>query len=139
MPANKGDVLVVPAPNDKHKTDGNKITIHWQQRFSQREGYVEVPFYIQSEWYNEPGFNSAHNMFRIDDDNYEITLDDRHQYPGGSSALFVAWHDKERRPFAEHFIQTSIFKQGANLAKQVFRCLQLNVTPTDQAIERIGE
>ncbi|KAG9024678.1 hypothetical protein FS837_005242, partial [Tulasnella sp. UAMH 9824] len=113
MGVNNGDVLVIPAPNDKHKNDDNKLTIHWSQRLRENradyyvliaknksQGYAEVPFFIQSEWYNEQGFNSAYNMRRIDDDNYELTMDDRHQYAGEGNARFVVWHDKDRKPYA---------------------------------------
>ncbi|KAG8920599.1 hypothetical protein FRC01_000681, partial [Tulasnella sp. 417] len=38
MPVRKGDVLLIPSPNDSHKTAGNKLTIHWQQNLRQRAG-----------------------------------------------------------------------------------------------------
>ncbi|KAG8920596.1 hypothetical protein FRC01_000678 [Tulasnella sp. 417] len=138
MPVHKGDVLVIPAPTDSHKTAGNKVSIHWQQSFRQRDAdyyllvaknkpkathpdlsnsyYVgnEVPFYIQSDWYNEQGFNSASGMKKIDNDNYELTIDNRHQYAGGDKAQFIVWHDKERKPFADRFLQTGLLKQGTD-------------------------
>lgn len=33
----KGDVLIIPAPSEENK-DGNKMTIHWQQSWRQRDG-----------------------------------------------------------------------------------------------------
>lgn len=32
-------------------------------------------------------------------DNYEMSIDDRHQYVG-EDARFVVWHDKDRKPYA---------------------------------------
>ncbi|KAG8921735.1 hypothetical protein FRC00_008296 [Tulasnella sp. 408] len=148
MGVNKGDVLIIPAPNNKHKKDENKMTIHWQQMFRQRDGdyYVlvaknktqsnaKVPFYIQSEWYNEQGFNTAYNMRRIDDDNYEITIDDRHQY--GSTNIwgqnqFIVWHDKDRKPYADRFLEKGFFTSGTQTAADVFRVLSGDVADTIQ-------
>ncbi|KIO31756.1 hypothetical protein M407DRAFT_4870 [Tulasnella calospora MUT 4182] len=142
MCVHKGDVLVIPAPNDKHKNDTNKTTIHWQQMWRQREGdyylliaknksqgYAEVPFFIQAEWYNEEGFNN----------NYEIIIDDRHQYAGTDEARFVVWHDKDRAPYADRFLQTGILKQGTDLAKQVIGILRLDWNPGANTVVWVGE
>ncbi|KAG8916276.1 hypothetical protein FRC01_003256 [Tulasnella sp. 417] len=152
MPVNKGDVLIIPAPNGQNKTDSNKTTIHWQQMWKDREGdyylllaknksqgYCQVPFYIQAEWYNEEGFNSARSMRKGDNDTYELTIDSRHQYAGKPEARFVVWHDKERKPYADRFLQSSLLKQGTDLVKEVYGLLGLSWTPAAKLYEATGE
>ncbi|KAG9024101.1 hypothetical protein FS837_005472, partial [Tulasnella sp. UAMH 9824] len=147
----RGDVLVIPAPNDKHKNDANKITIHWKQWFSENSGdyYLltaknrnrgdaKTPFYIQAEWYNEPGFNSAYNMRRIDDDNYEITIDDRHQY-AGEDARFIVWHDKDRKPYADRFVQHALVQSSTYAVKTVLDILPLNGDTSRTVVEGFNE
>ncbi|KIO31718.1 hypothetical protein M407DRAFT_124161 [Tulasnella calospora MUT 4182] len=152
MPVNKGDVLVIPAPNDKYRQDENKMTIHWQQTLRQREGdyyllvaknktqgYAEVPFYIQAEWYNQQGFNNAYDMRRIDEDNYEITIDNRHQYAGKERARFVVWHDQERKPYADRFIDTGVLKRGTEIAKKVLSIYGLGGSGTDTVVDSVSK
>lgn len=152
---NKGDVLIIPAPNDKNKNDDKKMKIHWQQSWRQRDGdyYVLVAknksqskpsptisnptcLMFGSFVQTMPRSHSTSNRIGITSkaltariicgesimvrpageadgcnrlrqldwiDNYEITIDDRHQY--GSSNVwgqnqFVVWHDKDRKPYA---------------------------------------
>ncbi|KAG8916278.1 hypothetical protein FRC01_003258 [Tulasnella sp. 417] len=148
MSVNKGDVLVIPAPSDKTKNDSSKIKIHWRQQFRQRygdyyllvaknktQGDSQVPIYIQSDLYNEQDFNSTSGTRKIDADHYELTIDDRHQYAGKPEGRFVVWHDKEREPFSDNFLQSSLVKQDTGLVKQLFQLLGLGLS----AIEVIGE
>ncbi|KAG8916277.1 hypothetical protein FRC01_003257 [Tulasnella sp. 417] len=152
MPVNKGDVLIIPAPNGKYKTDEHKTTIRWQQMFRQREGdyyllvaknksqgYCQVPFYIQAEWYNEQGFNSAYGMSKLGNDSYELTIDNRHQYAGEPAARFVVWHDQDREPYADRFLQSSLLKQGTDMVKEVYGLLGLSWTPAAKLYEAGGE
>ncbi|KAG9042269.1 hypothetical protein FS837_011089 [Tulasnella sp. UAMH 9824] len=152
MSVQRGDILVIPAPNDNNKNDNNRLDIHWSQSWRSRDGayyvviarnkskdYAEVPFYIQSEWYNEPGFDSAYNMDRVDDDNYEIVIDDRHQYGGADNHRFVVWHDKERKPYADRFVQESLLKKGTDLTKRVFEAMNLGWTPNAAMATWAGE
>ncbi|KAG8927608.1 hypothetical protein FRC01_007183 [Tulasnella sp. 417] len=148
MSVDKGDVLVIPAPSDKTKNDSNKITIHWRQQFRQRDddyylliaknktqGDCQVPIYIQSDWYNEQGFNSASGMRKIDSDNHALTIDNRHQYAGKPECRFVVWHDKEKKPYSDRFLQSSSLKQDTDLVKQVFQLLGFGLS----GIELAGE
>ncbi|KAG8940791.1 hypothetical protein FRC04_005019 [Tulasnella sp. 424] len=148
MGVNKGDVLIIPAPNNNHKNDDNKMTIRWQQSLRSRvgdyyvlvaknksQGNAEVPFFIQSEWYNEQGFNTASSMRRVDDDNYELTMDDRHQY--GMEGQFIVWHDKDRKPYAERFLEKGFFANGTKTALRVIRLLTGNESPIAQVAQQL--
>lgn len=101
--------------------------------------YTDVPFYIQSEWYNEPGFDSAPGMDRVDDDHYEIIIDSRHQYGGTLNHRFVVWHDQERKPYADRFVQESLLKKGTDLTKRVFEAMNLGWTPNAAMASWAGE
>ncbi|KAG8920597.1 hypothetical protein FRC01_000679 [Tulasnella sp. 417] len=151
MSVNKGDVLIIPAPNGKYKA--NKTTIHWQQMFREREGDYNVMtaknktqvqdcrvlLFIQSEWYNEQGFNSTSGMRKLDNDFYELTIDSRHQYASKRDARFVVWHDKDRKPYADRFFKSSLLRQGTDLVKDVYALLGLSWTPAAKLYETTGE
>ncbi|KAG8927610.1 hypothetical protein FRC01_007185 [Tulasnella sp. 417] len=151
MPVNSGDVLIIPAPNGKYKADENKMTIHWKQTLRQREGdyyllvaknktqgYCQVPFYIQAEWYNEETL-SAWGMRKLDNDSYELTISGLYQYAGEPEARFVVLHDKARKPYADRFLQSSLLKQGTDLVKEVYGLLGLSWTPAAKLYELTGE
>ncbi|KIO17126.1 hypothetical protein M407DRAFT_12482 [Tulasnella calospora MUT 4182] len=97
MGVNKGDVLVIPAPNNKHKNDDNKMTIHWQQMFRQRDG-----------------------------DYYVLVAKNKSKHQYGSTNIwgqnqFIVWHDKDRKPYAnlEGDVADTIQNTGGAIAQKI--------------------
>jgi len=90
MPANNGDILIIPSPNFGAERD-KRITIHWQQKFSQQsaeyyalvvknksQDNAEVVFFIAAEWNNEGHLSSVAS--KDAEGNFELKIDDKIQY-----------------------------------------------------------
>ncbi|OCH93235.1 hypothetical protein OBBRIDRAFT_337233 [Obba rivulosa] len=132
MPANKSDVLLIPAFNAEELA-GKRITVKWQQTLSQKsadyytlvvknksQDDAEVVFFIAAEWYND-----AHLATVASKDasgSFELKVDGMFQY-GQKNAQgenrFIVYHDKGRKPYQHRFIESALASKAADFTTKI--------------------
>ncbi|KAF7348978.1 hypothetical protein MVEN_01418700 [Mycena venus] len=135
-PVASGQEIMVPLFNAE--SAGALVHVNWQQNMSQRKAdyYAltadnittgeQVPFFIAAEYYKTSMAANPNHITKvgelIEGEGYKLKVDNRFQY-GQKNAQgelrFVVYHDKERKPYQHHFIETAVGSVTAGKAAEM--------------------